>query len=149
MSTRYLITGGNRGIGKGLVGKLLNRPQTTVITLVRDPAHVTSQSLSSLPKADGSKLIVEQYDAGSNDSALRAISAIVSKHNIHALDVVQTAHWPRNTAQSLASSLQTLSRTFSSIQLHQSYSSKPPCHFSRNPPVRNSSPSPHTQHRSV
>lgn len=88
MSVTYLITGGNRGIGKGFVGKLLSRPQTTVITLVRDPCHATSQSLSSLTKADSSKLIVEKYDAASNESPFRAIKAIQSTHNVDTLDIV-------------------------------------------------------------
>lgn len=98
MSKTYLISGGNRGIGKGLVCKLLNRPNTTVVTLVRDPSHETSQSLWSLPKAEGSKLIVEKYDAMLPDSALRAIEAIQSKNDIHVLDVViansgNFSHW--------------------------------------------------------
>ncbi len=63
MSTTYLVSGGNRGIGKGLVSQLLSRPNTTVITLVRDPNHATSQSLAYLPRAEASKLIIEQYDA--------------------------------------------------------------------------------------
>jgi norsolorinic acid ketoreductase len=88
MSTTYLITGGNRGIGKGFVEKLLSRPQTTVITLVRDPSHETSRSLTSLPIADGSALIVESYDAASHDSAFLAIQTLQTHHNINTLDIV-------------------------------------------------------------
>jgi norsolorinic acid ketoreductase len=88
MSTTYLISGGNRGIGKGLVSTLLSRPNTTVITLVRDPNHGTSQSLSSLPKADGSKLIVEKYDAAASDSAFAAVQRLQAGHGIETIDVV-------------------------------------------------------------
>jgi norsolorinic acid ketoreductase len=88
MSTTYLITGGNRGIGKGLVGKLLTRPQTTVISLVRDPSHETSRSLTSLPIANDSKLIIERYDAASHDSPFHAIQNLQTNHNIAQLDVV-------------------------------------------------------------
>ena len=49
-TTTYLISGGNRGIGKGFVGALLTRPNTTVIALVRNSAHETSQSLTMLLK---------------------------------------------------------------------------------------------------
>ncbi len=88
MSKTYLISGGNRGIGKGLVAKLLSRPQSTLIVLVRDPSHDTSESLSSLPKAEGSKLIVEKYDAASTDSPFNAIKAVQSTNHIDVLDIV-------------------------------------------------------------
>lgn len=37
-----LITGANRGIGKGLLEKYLARPNHTVIGTVRDPDHESS-----------------------------------------------------------------------------------------------------------
>lgn len=88
MPATYLITGGNRGIGKGLVRKLLARPQTAVIALVRKPEGATSQSLASLPKAEDSRLIVEKYDAASAESPFQAIRTIQSMYNIDILDVV-------------------------------------------------------------
>ena len=87
-TTTYLITGANRGIGKGLASALLLRPSTTVIVLVRDPNHPTSQSLNSLPKGQNSRLLVEKYDAAVDGSAARAIKSLVSSHSITSLDVV-------------------------------------------------------------
>ncbi|CAG8908674.1 unnamed protein product [Penicillium egyptiacum] len=65
MPTTILITGGNRGLGKGLVATYLSTPNTTVIATVRDPSK--SESLSTLPKASGSSLF---------------------SHNLGALDIV-------------------------------------------------------------
>jgi norsolorinic acid ketoreductase len=87
-ATTYLITGGNRGIGAGLVAQLLLRPQTIVITLVRNPAHETSHSLSSLPQAEISRLIVERYDTSPNDSAFFTIKVLQCTYKIDALNVV-------------------------------------------------------------
>ena len=88
MSTTYLVSSGNRGIGKGFVSQLLTRPSTTVIALVRDPDHATSQSLSSLTKAEGSKLIVEKYDAVDTTAALTAVKSLQADHGITTIDVV-------------------------------------------------------------
>ncbi|KAL8404706.1 hypothetical protein RB594_009536 [Gaeumannomyces avenae] len=62
-NTVYVITGANKGIGRGIVALLLQRPATTVLALVRDPAAETSATLPSLPTAPGSALHVLPLDA--------------------------------------------------------------------------------------
>ncbi|KAH8600952.1 hypothetical protein B0O99DRAFT_649022 [Bisporella sp. PMI_857] len=47
--TTYLITGGNRGLGRGPVENYLRRPNNIVIATVRDAAHPTALSLSAVP----------------------------------------------------------------------------------------------------
>jgi norsolorinic acid ketoreductase len=83
----YLITGANRGIGKGLTSSLLQRPNTTVIAGVRDIAKSTS-ILEGLPKANGSKLILVKLDSQSETDPSNAVSELASKHSITSLDAV-------------------------------------------------------------
>jgi norsolorinic acid ketoreductase len=88
----YLITGANRGIGRGLTDLILARhtsPPTTVIALVRDMNHATSRSLaaSASKNENTNKLIMLPYDAHSADSASKAISRLAEFHITH-LDVV-------------------------------------------------------------
>jgi norsolorinic acid ketoreductase len=87
MST-WLITGANRGIGRGLVTLLLARPNTTVIAALRDTADVTAKEIAELPLAAGSRLIVVKIDAESETDALEAVGLLQSKYNITKLDVV-------------------------------------------------------------
>jgi norsolorinic acid ketoreductase len=86
--TTYLITGANRGIGRGYVQAFLSRPATTVIAAVRDPSHQFSQRLKDLPKGDNSKLILVKIDSPSQTDALEAVADLHKVHNIDALDVV-------------------------------------------------------------
>ncbi|EXJ81509.1 hypothetical protein A1O1_07573 [Capronia coronata CBS 617.96] len=89
MATRYLITGANRGIGRGLTNLILARPNTTVLALVRDPDDETSKSLASVPRGSNSILIVLPYDAKDpNDAAATAITTAQRDHGITHLDVV-------------------------------------------------------------
>ncbi|MCJ1332572.1 hypothetical protein MMC10_009265 [Thelotrema lepadinum] len=85
-STTYLITGANRGIGLGLVTVLLSRPNTTVIAAVRSPS--STASLSSLPKASGSKLIIVKIDAKVTSDPAAAVTELKSTHNLTQIDVV-------------------------------------------------------------
>ncbi|KAK3191170.1 hypothetical protein K4F52_002756 [Lecanicillium sp. MT-2017a] len=66
-TTVYVVTGANRGIGLGLVGSLLARPNTTVIGTVRSPqAHKQlNDAAVSLPKGAGSTLYIAQVDYSS------------------------------------------------------------------------------------
>jgi norsolorinic acid ketoreductase len=82
----YLITGANRGIGKGLTSSLLQRPNTTVIAAVRDVAKSIS-ALESLPKASGSKLIIVKLDSSEADPKNAAVQ-LQTEHGITSLDVV-------------------------------------------------------------
>lgn len=88
MSTTYLITGANRGIGYGLARLILARPNTTLIALVRDPEHETSKSLYELSKAEDTRVIVLPYEAMDPDSAANAIDAIQQTHGVNHLDIV-------------------------------------------------------------
>jgi NAD(P)-dependent dehydrogenase (short-subunit alcohol dehydrogenase family) len=61
--TVVLITGANRGIGKGLLELYLLKPNHLVIAANRDPEHPTSKALAKLPTADGTSLLVVKIDA--------------------------------------------------------------------------------------
>ncbi|KAH6715911.1 hypothetical protein DL95DRAFT_528683 [Leptodontidium sp. 2 PMI_412] len=85
-NTTVLITGANRGIGKGLLEIYLARPSHTVIAAVRDPA--TASSLSSLPKGKDSTLIIVKIDSASETDAAAAVEVLKTKHGITTLDIV-------------------------------------------------------------
>ncbi|KAF2137112.1 uncharacterized protein K452DRAFT_236442 [Aplosporella prunicola CBS 121167] len=87
-NTTYLITGANRGLGRGLVATYLARPASTIIAGVRDPAHPTAQSLYSLSVGTDSALIVVRIDSSDAPSAAAAISLLATEHSITRLDVV-------------------------------------------------------------
>jgi norsolorinic acid ketoreductase len=83
----YLVTGANRGIGKGFTATLLQRPDTTVIAAVRDLAR-SSSALDSLPKASGAKLIIVKLDSASDSDPKDAVAELKSKHAITSVDIV-------------------------------------------------------------
>ncbi|PCD36008.1 hypothetical protein AU210_008563 [Fusarium oxysporum f. sp. radicis-cucumerinum] len=83
-----LITGGNRGIGKGFVQTFLARPSHTVIVAVRDPEHATSRALSDLPTGEGSKLIIVKLDSSVSSDAAEAVATLKKEHSITSLDIV-------------------------------------------------------------
>ncbi|KAI1014074.1 hypothetical protein LB504_008951 [Fusarium proliferatum] len=83
-----LITGANRGIGRGFVQFYLARPSATVIAAVRNPSHPTSKTLEELPKGNGSKLVVVKLDSSVPSDAAKAIATIKNEHNICSLDIV-------------------------------------------------------------
>lgn len=85
--TTYLITGANRGIGRGLVQLLLQKPSTTVIAAVRDPSHPTSKALTDLPKGAGSQLVVVKLDSEVETDAAAAVAKLAER-GITSLDVV-------------------------------------------------------------
>jgi norsolorinic acid ketoreductase len=85
-STNYLITGANRGIGKGLTAELLKRPNTTVIAGVRDTA-ASSKILDALPAGKGSKVVYVKIDSQSETDAKEAVSKLASE-GITSIDVV-------------------------------------------------------------
>ncbi|RYP75462.1 hypothetical protein DL771_002347 [Monosporascus sp. 5C6A] len=86
--TFVLITGGNRGLGRGLVKSFLALPEHTVIAAVRDPGNTTSQTLDELPKGKGSTLIVVKYDAAVEQDAYDVAKELQEKHSIDHLDIV-------------------------------------------------------------
>ncbi|MCJ1420680.1 hypothetical protein MMC32_007039 [Xylographa parallela] len=83
-----LITGANRGIGRGLVEEYLSRPNSTVVAAVRDPSNVTSQSLGTIAVAKGSKLITVKIDSLSETDAKAAVETLKESYGISKLDVV-------------------------------------------------------------
>ncbi|TVY41988.1 Norsolorinic acid ketoreductase [Lachnellula occidentalis] len=83
----YVITGANRGIGKGLLETLVLRPQTTVVAAVRDVAS-SEKTLSSVPVGSGSKIIVIKVDSTSATDASEAVQELKSKHGISKVDVL-------------------------------------------------------------
>ncbi|KAK0111558.1 hypothetical protein ONS95_001908 [Cadophora gregata] len=85
-NTTVLITGANRGIGKGLLEIYLARPSHTVIAAVRDPS--TAKSLDSLPKGKDSTLIIVKIDSSSETDPASAISTLKTQHSITNLDIV-------------------------------------------------------------
>ncbi|KAF5575537.1 NAD(P)-binding protein [Fusarium pseudocircinatum] len=87
-SLTYLVTGANRGIGKGLVASFLSEPRSVVIAAVRDLEHETSQSLLQLPRGTDSKLIRVNIDAGDSQSIHNAFEHLIGDHGIRTLDVV-------------------------------------------------------------
>ncbi|CAG5150110.1 uncharacterized protein ALTATR162_LOCUS2551 [Alternaria atra] len=86
-SLTYLITGANRGIGKGFTSTLLQRSNTTVIAAVRDVAKSTPE-LESLPQASGSKLIIVKLDSSVEADPKNAVAELQLKHGITSLDIV-------------------------------------------------------------
>ena len=61
--TVVLITGANRGIGKGLLEIYLLKPNHLVIAANRDLEYPTSKALAKLPTADGTSLLLVKIDA--------------------------------------------------------------------------------------
>lgn len=87
MGLTYLITGANRGIGKGIAETLLTRPNTTVIAAVRD-VESSSKALSNLTVGEQTKLIIVKIDATSDTDALTAVEELKSVHGIAKVDVL-------------------------------------------------------------
>ncbi len=76
--TIVLITGANRGIGKGLLQRYLTKKNHVVIAANRDPDHETSTGLQNLPTAQGTKLIIVKIDCAVKEdpeSAVRILEA--------------------------------------------------------------------------
>ena len=87
--TTYLLTGANRGIGRGLADIILSRPNATLIALVRDPDDATSKSLSNnQTAAEGTQVITIKYEASDHSSAGSIVEALRKEHRITRLDVV-------------------------------------------------------------
>lgn len=105
----YLVTGDNRGLGKGLVAQLLLRPSTTVVATVRDPVQA-APALNELPKSNGVKLIVIKLDSCDTSGAKTAVEQLRSEHNIAQLDVVianaATNNQPRPVAEMSAETME-------------------------------------------
>ncbi|RAO71319.1 uncharacterized protein BHQ10_007331 [Talaromyces amestolkiae] len=87
-STIVLITGANRGIGKGILELYLQKPNHTVIAANRDPNHPTSKSLDDLPKAEGTSLHVVKIEATSPTDSADAVKELVAVKGIDHIDIL-------------------------------------------------------------
>ncbi|KAM7183269.1 short-chain dehydrogenase reductase SDR protein [Naviculisporaceae sp. PSN 640] len=83
-----LISGANRGIGRGLLAIYLSRPNHIVIAANRNPSDSTSTSLNDLPKGQGSKLIIVRVDSAVESDASEAVKTLVSTYGINHIDTV-------------------------------------------------------------
>ncbi|KAL2816929.1 hypothetical protein BJX63DRAFT_130826 [Aspergillus granulosus] len=88
MSRIILVTGANRGIGRGLVAHYLAQPGTTVIGTARDILSANTKDLNELPKGEGSRLIVVQLSVDNPAGATEAVSEIQTQHGIEHIDIV-------------------------------------------------------------
>ncbi|OTA60423.1 NAD(P)-binding protein [Hypoxylon sp. EC38] len=86
-STTVLISGANRGLGKGLLERYLARPNHIVIAANRNPEHPTSKALDELPKGQDSRLVVVKIDASVESDAARAVKQLIEQSIDH-LDIV-------------------------------------------------------------
>ncbi|KAI1395756.1 hypothetical protein F4819DRAFT_492172 [Hypoxylon fuscum] len=84
-STFVLITGANRGLGRALTARFLLQPNTTIVAAVRD---LEQNSVSELPHAADSKLVVVKIDSRSDTDAQDAVKLVQAEFGIHRLDVV-------------------------------------------------------------
>ncbi|KAM3075022.1 hypothetical protein ACMFMG_007517 [Clarireedia jacksonii] len=87
-SKTYLITGANRGLGRGLTEALLRRPNTTIIAGVRDLTSSTSQSLTTISTASGSRVIPILISSTDDSSPAKAVETLQNTHNITQIDTV-------------------------------------------------------------
>ena len=85
--TIVLITGANRGIGKGLLELYLAKPNHTVIAANRDPSHATSKALLDLPRAEGTSLLLLKVDATVPTDPSDAVKQL-STQGIDHLDII-------------------------------------------------------------
>ncbi|KAJ5893415.1 hypothetical protein N7495_005106 [Penicillium taxi] len=82
-STFVIVTGANRGIGKGILELYLKKPNYTVIAATRDPNHPTSKALTDLPKAKGTYLEIIKIDYLSPNDPAAAVKELASKGITH------------------------------------------------------------------
>jgi len=82
-----LITGANRGIGNGLLGLFLAKPNHMVIAANRDPDHSSSKDLANLPKAEGTSLFIVKLDATVATDPINAVKQL-STYGIDHIDII-------------------------------------------------------------
>lgn len=99
ISTTVLISGANRGLGKGLLELYLAKPNHTVIAANRDPENAASKGLANLPTGSGSRLIVVKVDASVEIDALAAVKTLATEGIDHIDLVIANAGvsyiWPK------------------------------------------------------
>ncbi|KAJ5632857.1 Short-chain dehydrogenase/reductase SDR [Penicillium lividum] len=104
--TIVLITGANRGIGKGILELYLKKPDHTVIAANRDPSHASSLALADLPKAKGTTLHVIKIDALSPTDPAAGVETLAAKGITHIDILIANAgialSWPKVTEVKVA-----------------------------------------------
>jgi norsolorinic acid ketoreductase len=83
-----LVTGANRGLGKGLAQAYVSRPNTIVIATTRDLESASSKALYTLPTGKDSKIIVVKLDANRDEDAQEAVEELKATHGINHIDTV-------------------------------------------------------------
>lgn len=83
-----LITGANRGIGRGLFNHYAAEPNNTVIAAVRNPEACRQELEAQQPRGEGTKLVVVQLDQASKASAVEAVRHLRETVGIERIDVV-------------------------------------------------------------
>lgn len=81
--TIVLITGANRGIGRGLLERYIAKPNHIVIAANRDPKHSTSTELLALPTAEDTTVKVVKLDVTSEtdgEDAARELKELGINH---------------------------------------------------------------------
>ena len=88
--TVVLITGANRGIGRGLLELYLARPAHTVIAAVRDPDHATARELAALPRhvSGTTSIVVTKLDLTVASDPAAAAANLAARHGICHVDVL-------------------------------------------------------------
>lgn len=86
--TVVMITGANRGIGKGLLELYLAKPNHQVIAANRHPEHDTSKALLQLPRAEGTSILIIKVDATSATDPTDAVKRLATSHGIQHLDIL-------------------------------------------------------------
>ena len=81
-----LITGTNRGIGKGILELYLAKPNHTVIAANPNPNHTSSKAIVDLPKALGTSLLLIKLDATMLTDPTDAVKSLES-NGIDHLDI--------------------------------------------------------------
>ncbi|KAH7418082.1 hypothetical protein BKA64DRAFT_635229 [Cadophora sp. MPI-SDFR-AT-0126] len=87
-TTNVLITGCNRGIGRGLLTIYLSRPNHVVVGTARDINPALSANLDAIPKGENSRLIMLKLDSASTTDASKVVETLKSDYQISHLDIV-------------------------------------------------------------
>jgi norsolorinic acid ketoreductase len=84
----YLITGGNRGIGRGMFNHYVALPNNTIIAAVRDVQ--SAQGLLHVPRGKNTEVMIVKIDSASTTDPYSAVEELKTK-GIDKIDVVISA----------------------------------------------------------